>query len=343
MHVRLLLPATMFLLVSHCKFVPGGAERQNDSEAKAIGSQLASPEVKGNFVKDFEDRKKNVVPFNPEVIRKIIHPNLAAKERYIQDPAIASASVENALENLRDNHGNGDLAYKVEMAYGLNEYTNSYSEKDDGSYGSIAASKGDDSHKFNLGTSLNCFTCHSGRVGEQFVPGRGNPRVDLGRFFGDVFVGVNIDMFREMMQTYSRVTPRLLDDNAETFSIFTDLPLMKDMYDFISNTENQTKTAGTSDPWVFAVQLFKWRNDDMSYLKGYSDGRGFKLQPVTLDPMPWWNLRYKDYINYDAIISKSPRTVVQASFSPGKSGADIRAMDPFLSAFTISFPPFQPA
>jgi hypothetical protein len=336
MFFRALAAVAMLVTVTHCK---SASSHSGDSNVQALEQEPSvSPADRANFLADFSSRKE--IPFSPEVIRKITHPDVEGKqEHWIQDPVISKKSVENALEKLKSDGQPGNLAYKVERAYGLNEFTNSYFDADTGSYGEVLDGAG---APYKLGTSLNCFTCHSGRVGEKFLPGRGNPRVDLRRFLGDVFVGINLSTFTEIFQTYRRAMSPLFNFSDEYFTIFTDLPLMLDMYNFISSTENQSNTAGTSDPWGFAVQLFKWRNDDMTYKKDNIDGRKFQQRHVALDPMPWWNLRYKDYINYDGIIRKSARTVVQASFSPGKSGAEIRSMDPFYSEIINAMDAYSP-
>lgn len=287
-------------------------------------------------------------PFDPELVRKIVQPDSAKGERSVQHAVVPRAAILAVLQHLdRDASAKGDLAARLELNYGIHPLaTSHYSDRN----WTFAQYKGQ-----VMGVAPNCFVCHAGRLENEVIVGLGNTRVDLRAFFTDltyksptawltglpdtlhnistVFTPPNSAPLKEGYFPKTRTTERKFVNRTA---------MMLDMARFVLNPELQSISAGHSNPWSFAVQLFKWRDNNMDYLDASAAGRDIVPDRVVLDPMPWWLLKYKTRINWDGIIPKSPRAVVQAAFSPGNDGAEIRAMEPLFNELYAAMHAMQP-
>ena len=265
--------------------------------------------------------------FDTKVIHKILNPNYKAGGRMVQSPVVPRASIESVLKKLDPEKS---IPYQLEMKYGLHPYTTSYYEDKPISFASVT-----DKHKVEtrMGVAPNCMLCHASRLEDKIVVGLGNTRVDLKPFFRDLVV-LSPTKYLEAMPDLARnvipvVVPKASWNPVSwTFHWIKRHEMMVSMFKFVTDPDNQSDAAGHSNPWSFAVQLFNWRDLDMNYLDKKILSRNLELDEVVLDPMPWWTLKYKDFINWDDIVRKSHRSVVQAAFSPGNSGEDIRALEP---------------
>jgi len=266
----------------------------------------------------------NLSLFPDDMARRIIHPQTNKNEPLLQNPVVPTSAIEGVLAELDSSK---DFEKQLIEKYGISRYTNSYDPADPNTFGSR--------HDFRLGVSPNCFLCHSTMVGNKWLPGAGNTRLDLREFFKDLVFTDVAGNVSSIPAVYNNLISVYEDIGSENENPLTSLSkslvrtrMIVSLFGFVLDPRLQSISAGHSNPWSFAKNLFNWRDDDMNYLDRSLSGRGLKAEEQVLDPMPWWNLKYKVYINWDGIIKKSPRAIVQAVLSPGRSGAQIRAMDP---------------
>jgi hypothetical protein len=272
--------------------------------------------------------------FSPSLVQRIVTPDPTKAETFdaskpqdlIQYPVIPGLLMEGLMKSLDQSQS---IKRQMQHRYGLNSYNVSYIESQPDTWAQV----GD--HR--TGVSPNCFLCHSTFINGQFVPGLGNTRIDLKTFFDDL-------VFRDPMKNFDAVPA--LAGKIKTFykeqknpglNTFLDrTALTLSVWNFVTDINQQSTAAGHANPWGFAEFLVNWRDNNMDYWESKSllsrkSGRGFKAAEVVLDPMPWWQLKYKEYINWDGLIKKAARVVVQASLSPGRSGSQIRGMDGLFS------------
>lgn len=316
---RIFLPKTVRLLFLACLSTAGiliscvkHTRARNSAEPAVVSPAAASrtPEIRA------------VHEFDPDLIRRIVTPNRKNGEDLLQYPFVANDLLKKVMKALDQNKS---IAQQMQIKYGLNEYDVSYLPDDASTFSTV----GD----HTSGVSPNCFLCHSSFIGTKFAPGLGNTRIDLRTFFQDlIFANPHKDilalpdMLRKLPDLYDGVT---LDNGLvagiKDFRARTEL--LKSVFGFVADPNLQSISAGTSNPWSFAVYLFNWRKDNMDY-RDDGEGRGLEPDAIVLDPMPWWQLKYKEFINWDGLITKSARVVVQAVLSPGRSGEQVRGMDP---------------
>ena len=299
--------------------------------------------------------------FSPATVQKIARPVFENGERMIQSPVVPSAAIRIVLKHMTFStkflptqsvaiDAKKSIAWNLEMKYGIHPLATSYYENKKHTFGAYSAN----GVTTKMGVAPNCLLCHSSRLGNDIVVGLGNTRVDLKTFFHDITTigpitaikstGDLIRNLRPVISSRNQDPMEKLEGDADSASKentpgFKDrmkkrkqrMDMMVDMLKFVRDPRLQSDAAGHSNPWSFAVELFNWRAPNMDYLDDAKGGRKLELNDVVLDPMPWWLLKYKKYINWDNIIQKSPRSVVQAAFSPGNSGEDIRKLEPLFN------------
>lgn len=278
--------------------------------------------------------REQVHEFSPSLIKRIITPNpelpepfdAAKKQDLIQYPFIPGKLMEGLMLSLDQTKS---IKKQMQERYGLNDYNVSYIPSQSDTWAKV----GD----HVSGVSPNCFLCHSSFINGQFVPGIGNTRVDLQKFLKElIFKDISKDL-KALHPFLDKVKDIYKDPNGLSVQTFRDRSsLLYSVFEFMTDSKKQSLAAGHTNPWGFAEYLVNWRDDNMDYWKTTSlfdkkNGRGFETSEVVLDPMPWWQLKYKEYINWDGLMKKSSRVVVQASLSPGRTGEQIREMDGLFS------------
>jgi len=268
--------------------------------------------------------------FDPNLIKRIVTPNPKISETFdstkkqdlIQFPFVPGQMLYGLMKTLDQKQS---IKRQMQLQYGLNSYNVSYIKSEPETWAKV----GD----HLSGVSPNCFLCHSSYINGQFVPGIGNTRVDLKLFLNDLIFKNKA----ENIKSLSTLTNRIKEiykkgSEAKSSSFINRSILLYSVFDFMLDPTRQSLAAGHTNPWSFAEYLVSWRDENMDYwtpkpsLEGLT-GRGFKSAQVVLDPMPWWQLKYKNYINWDGLMKKSGRVIVQASLSPGRNGNQIRDMD----------------
>ncbi len=130
--------------------------------------------------------------------------------------------------------------------------------------------------------SMNCFSCHGGRVLGEVAPGAPNADFDLST------------LIEEVRLTKFRIKKPL--GNLDVGSMFVPL----------------STSRGTTNAVIFGIALGAQRDKDLNIRPRLIPP---KMLHHDMDAPPWWNLRYKDRIYLDAFARKEHRALMQFMLS----------------------------
>jgi mono/diheme cytochrome c family protein len=146
----------------------------------------------------------------------------------------------------------------------------------------------------SLGWSMNCLACHGGKVNGDVMPGLPNTHYALENLVTDA-------------RTLKMLRGEPLSD-MDTGALITPLGT----------------TNGTTNAVVFGVALLDHRTPELKYSPRLWPR---KYHHHDLDAPPFWNVKKKNYLYYDATVPKGPRSLLQFTLVPRNDSATIRGWE----------------